>query len=149
MLDFQAGQIIDRFDRIGGCPSTRPEELGGDHRHVPVDTHDARPVAVTTNCSRDMCSVGILSCIVHAVVVVYEIPPVNVVDVPVAVVVNPVDRIVRIRPDIVHQIGVLDLDTFVNDADKDVCRTGDVLVPRFLCLTAELIGSARRPNRCR
>src|SRR4029077_4188664 len=81
-----------------------------------------------------------------AVVVVKEIPAVDVVDVPVQVVVHAgkAGGLDRIGPDIGRQVGMVNLDAFVDDADGDGAAADMSGLPGLAGLAAERI---RVPGR--
>ena len=134
MPALQVGKVVDGIDCIGDVAATRPEELCGDHRHIPVDTCNTETVSADgTDRPCNVGAVGIVpATVVDAVVVVGEVPAVNVVDVAVAVIVSTVCRIKGIRPNVRRKIGMGDINTFVDDADIDGRGADLTLCPRFV-----------------
>ena len=149
MAILQIGHVVQSFDRIGGGATGRAEKLERNHRDVPIDADDPSTVASrTSNRSSDVCSVGILARIKHAVVIRDKIPSAEVVDVPVAIVVDPVAcDLERIEPHVVHQVRVRKLDSFVDDTNDNIGVPNEVLIPCLFCLAAEQVGGVCRANR--
>jgi len=85
--------------------------------------------------------------VVDARFVVEEVPAVDVVDVAVEVVVNPVARgLERVRPDVRLEVLVVDVDAGVDDADVDVPAADLVGVPCPSGAAAERVLSRSRPG---
>jgi hypothetical protein len=78
--------------------------------------------------------------VIDRVVVAVEIPAVDVVDVAVAVVVDAIDQIAGVRPDLADQFRVGEHDAFINLAHEDARRTGVARQPCFARQATVLIG---------
>ena len=139
-------QVIERPHRIGGESAVRTQELGGDHRHVPGDTGHTRPVASDgADGARHVCPVVVLDTVINGVVVVIEIPAVDVVDIAVVVVVDHVaGHLDRIHPDVQRQIGVGDLNALVDHPDHHGGRARHACGPGCLGAATVLVGGAAR-----
>ena len=103
-------------------------------------TTPRRVAALGADRAGDMGAVVVDRAVVDRVVVAVEVPAVDVVDVAVAVVVDAVDRVVRVRPDLPGEIGVREHDAFVDLAHEDGGRPGVAGRPRFAGLAAVLVG---------
>ena len=137
MAGLRINEVIDCADGSRDGSAAGPEELGRDHLHRPVDASDALAVvAHAADGARHMRTVRvdrrIGGPIENGGVVVEEVPPVDVVDVAVAVVVDTVSgNLSRIGPDVGGQIGMRGLNALVDHADHDVGRSGVASTPRL------------------
>ncbi len=123
MADLQVRDVVDGPDRVRRRSTVAGDELGDDHRHLPVHAGHADSVtAGATDRARHVRSVRVARGVVDRSVVGREVPAVGIVDESVAVVVDSVDRIVWIHPDIGRQIRMGDLHAGIDDAD--VNRSG-------------------------
>ena len=140
----QIGQVVERHDGVAGEGDAAPQELRGDHRHAPVDAGHADAVtALRADRAGDVRPVIVARAVEHRVVAVLEVPAVDVVDVPVAVVIDAVHRIERVRPDVRVQIGMRELHAGVGDAHVDVPRSGVSRGPRLVRLRPERVRERR------
>ena len=141
LLNFQVSHIIDGLNCVGGGPSIGPKKFSGDDGHVPVDAGHSQPIlACGADRTGDMSAMIVICRIVDVPVVIESIPAMYIIHVTVAVVINPVPgNFTWIGPDIRFQIGVIKLDTLVNDTNVNVPRTCVSSGPRFARLTAILI----------
>ena len=78
---------------------------------------------------------------VHAI---HDESAVHIVDEPISVVVNAIDRIERIGPDICSKLRMIEIDPLVYDADVDSAAPDGSVRPSLACLAPELIGRRRR-----
>ena len=134
MPQFQVRQVVQRTHRIGGGATRGPQELGGDDGDVPVDAHHALAVvALATDGAGHMGAVRIVQTVIDRGVVVHEVPAVDVVDEAVAVIVDacPTVLLWQVHPDVVTQVRVVHLDTFVDDAHYHLLRTDEAFGPHF------------------
>ena len=118
MTCLQVSEVIDRFNRIDGAPSAGSEELAGNISDFPVYPRHTNLVA-SGGCdsASDMGAMVIAGAIEDGVVIGDKVPSVNIIDVEVAIVVFavPLD-FVRIGPDVLLQIRMEELNSFVNDS---------------------------------
>ena len=134
MPEFQVRQVVNGTYRIGGGATRGPQELGGDDGDVPVDAHHALAVvALATDGAGHMGTVRIVQTVVDRGVVVDEVPAVDVVDEAVAVIVDACRTVLlwQVHPDVVTQVRVVHLDTFVDDAHDHLLRTDEAFGPHF------------------
>ena len=99
--------------------SVRPEEFEGHHLDVPVHADDSNPV-IPDRSDRPGYVRTVSVVVDRIIVVVGEIPAAGVVDISVTVVVEPVDRLVRIDPNIRRKVGMVVIDPGVNYPDHNV-----------------------------
>src|SRR5438045_3923111 len=116
---FQVDQVINSFDGIDGIAAAAAHEFRGNNCDVPIHTRHAEAVAaLASNRSRDMGAVIVSSSgIKYLRRISMEIEPMDIVLVTVAVVVQTIASFERILPDIWRQVGVLNFDPLINDAD--------------------------------
>ncbi len=120
MSGLQVGDVIHRFDRIRRCSPVSAEKLGRYQLSLPA--HTGHPFSVApagSHGSRHVRAVIVHRAIVDRVVIAREIPAVDVIDIPVAVVIDPVNRIIGIRPDIAREIFMGPHHAFIDDPDID------------------------------
>ncbi|CAB4886227.1 unannotated protein [freshwater metagenome] len=80
----------------------------------------------------------------HRVVVVQEVPSVDVVDVAVGVVIDPIARdLVGVGPDVRREVRVIELDALVDHTYRHGTRPGVPLSPGLSGTGAELVGGRR------
>ena len=128
----QIGQIIQRSHGIRGGATGRSQKLGRDHCHCPVHTnHACSVIALSSNCPGHMSSVSIRNAVVNSIVVVDEIPAIDVIDVSVAVIVDTIRYLVRIHPDIFIQIRMRNLYAFIDNPNDNTARSCEVVIPRL------------------
>ena len=149
VADFQVGQIVNRPYRVGSRASAGTEELCRDHLDVPVDTNNpGRVSSFPANRASNVGSMVVSRSIVDGIVVVNEIPSVDVVDVAIAVVINSIPgNFVGINPSVSVQIGVSYLKAFIDNSNHDAGRPGEVVGPRLLRMDTKLIGRSSRSRR--
>ena len=135
-------EVVDGSHRVSDGATGGPEELGRDHRDVPVDAGHADSVAAdAADRAGDVGGVVVGRAVVDRAVVVDEVVAVDVVDVAVAVIVDAVaGDLAGVGPDVRSQVGVQDLDPLVDDADHDVGRTRGAVRPRLAGVAAEGVG---------
>ena len=123
------GRVKDRADRVvcGSLP-VRAEELERHDLDVPVHAGNADSVrAGGPDRPGDVRAVAVV--VERVVVVVHEVPAVDVVDVAVAVVVDAVARtararLARVRPDVRREIGVVPVHARVDHRDDNRRASG-------------------------
>ena len=121
----ESGRILYRQDRISRAAATAGvQELQRNELDRPVDTHHAkRVIADRADRPRAMRSVKMV--VVRIVVVIDEVPPIDVVHVPVAIIVDAVARdLARVRPQVRHQVFVSAVDTRINHRHHNVAVAG-------------------------
>src|SRR5215210_2712547 len=100
----KVGDVIDSLDGVRRCASTTPKELRRDDRDIPVDAYHSDPVRFSSDGSGNMRAVIVdvtaRPAVVDRIIVFVEIPSVGIVDIAVAVIVEPVDRIETIGPNL-------------------------------------------------
>ena len=95
-----------------------------------------------------MRAVRVSARVVNRLVVVHKVPSVGVIDIAISVIVDAIiGCLVGINPDVVHQIGVSDLDAFIDDSHDHARFANDIVVPCFLSLTAERVGRSGWSDR--
>ncbi len=147
MANFQIGQVIQSLDGIGRGPAILTKKLSGNHGHIPVHTHDTRRIAPTaTNRPGNVCAMIIKRSVINTVVIVDKVPAIDVVHIAIVVVIDAVHGIKRVDPDVVDEIRMGDLDSRVDNAHENVCRTDETLVPCIFRVNAKLIRGSGRPN---
>ena len=113
--------VGERIDRIGDASaSARAEELQAGQTSLPGHTRDTDAVVASSGDGPG--AVGPVSVVVHGIgIVVDEVPTVDVVDEPVAVVVEAVaGNLAGVGPHVVDQVGVEVIQSRVDDAHLDV-----------------------------
>ena len=148
MSNFQVCNVINRPDGIGRGATGGAEEFGRDHGDVPVHTGNACPIpAFSSDGTGHVCAVVIVcGGIKNRVVIIGEVPAVNVVDKAIAVVVDTVDRVIGVGPDVVGNVWVRDLDTCVDNPDKDRFGARLSVIPGGFGIDAVGVGSSGRAN---
>ena len=126
MVHLQIDEIVECRHRGADAATVWPEELGRDNLHRPVHACNALAVpADTADGSRNVRAVGV-DCGVGGTVedrrvAVEEVPPVDVVDEPIAVVVDGVaGDFAWIDPDVGSEVGVSHLNAFIDHAHYHV-----------------------------
>src|SRR6185503_18248525 len=115
-------------------------ELPGNNSYVPVDADHPNVVGDGSNRARDVRSMRIPARGKDVVVVTETIPPTDIIHISISVVVNPVNWVVRVGPNVGCQIRMRVLNAFVNDTHDDRTRPGISSGPSFRGLAAVLVG---------
>ena len=127
------GGIDNTFTDIGNAAhASVAQHLHGHDKRLWVSAHDADAVV---GGSSDAGAVGAVHVAVgHVVVAINEVPAVEVIDVAVVVIV--VGRfalsLLRVAPDVVHKIGMGDVDTRIENGDDGTLRVDNGLVPQHV-----------------
>gem|GEM_PF-6438033 len=141
----EIGDVVHGPHRVAGPATAGAQELGRDHRDVPVHADHAGAIARSTNGAGHVGAVVVVRPVVHGGIVVVEVPAVDVVHVAVAVVVDAVGgNLPRVDPDVVGKIGVGDLHPGVDDAHVHGRRPREPIGPGGGGIAAPLIRWARR-----
>lgn len=127
MPHFQISKIMYSLDRVSSRPAMSAKELAGDQGYVPVNADNPCSIGVCPDRIRNVSSVVIKtvsgSAVVNRIVIAVEGPTVNIVNIPITIVVSPVDRIEGVCPNLAAEVRIGILDTFVNYSNVDRCGT--------------------------
>ena len=137
--------VVDGLDGVGQvAEAVVVEELAGHHLHVPAHPRDAR--AVVAHRADGARHVGAVARAVHRVVVlVHEVPAVDVVDEAVAVVVDAVaGDLAGVPPHVGVEVGVAVVDARIDDG-HDECRARDRM-PGLGRIDVGILDAARLPR---
>jgi hypothetical protein len=87
----EVSDVVHRFDRIRRCAPVPAEELGRYQLNVPAHTGNPFTVAPSGGSgSRHMRPVIVRRAVVDRVVIAREIPAMDVIDISIAVIINPI-----------------------------------------------------------
>ena len=147
MAGLQICKVINRSNSIGCGPTIGPQKLRRNHCHIPVHTsHTGTVSTLTTNCTGHVSAVIIIHRVVNAVIVAFKIPTVNVIDISVSVVIDAIDSVVRVRPDVIDQVRVSDLNACIDNSHKNRLRARLSIVPCRFGIDTINVRRASRPD---
>ncbi len=101
MSGLEISDVIHRFDRIRRSSPTVAKELDRNQPNLPAYTGNPFTVCpFGRNGPRHMRAMIVSQAVVYRVVIAREILAMDVIDIPIAVIINPIHGIIGIRPDI-------------------------------------------------
>ena len=144
-------KISNILYRLNGSRSISPicaQELGTNHRNIPI--HPRHPSAISprrTDGASDVGTMGINSTIIDTIIVIEEIPTAAIIDIAITVIVNAVDGIKWVDPNVVFQVGMGNINAGINDAHKHRFVARKTTIPSRFGLTAKDVGGTGWPYR--
>ncbi len=153
MVAFHHGGVVDRRDGIrGAADPTSAQELKGHDIGSPINPRYAN--SVVSRCGDRAGNMGSMAVLIKRVVVIIgEIPAVEVVYITILVIVNLVGyarswaswTFGRIGPHIGAKVFMFIVDTCVNHPNNYVCRTGRQ-IPGFRCIDIGIVDIVESPQ---